>query len=125
MRTIRGVLTALALVASAALPVVADAGAIWAPATLDQYFRLEWGQAPAAGGATIAGHVTNLGNGPAERMQLLVERLDAAGAVVGSSTAWVVGVVPANRRTYFTARVPAAAAYRVSILAFDWMDCRN
>ena len=46
--------------------------------------------------------------------------LDAAGNVVGSTTTWVLGGVPANNRTWFTTHVPAAAGYRVEILSFDW-----
>lgn len=114
---------ALALVALAA-PAV-SAGAAWSQATLDQYFRVQWDTAPAAGGVAVSGSVTNVGNGPAHRMQVAVERLDAGGAVVGSTTAWVPGDISAGQRGYFTARVPAAAAYRVRILAFDWANCRN
>jgi hypothetical protein len=106
-------------------PAVAGAGTAWAPATLEQYFRVEWSATPALGSSSVSGSVTNLGAGPAERVQLLVESLDAAGTVVGSSAAYVVGGVPASQRGYFSARVPAAATYRVRIVAFDWAGCRN
>ena len=102
-------------------PAVAGAGQMWAPATLAQYFRVEWESSKGA----VSGYVTNLGNVPAERMQVLIEQLDAAGAVVGSTRASVLGIVPANQRSYFEARVPAAAAYRVQIVAFDWIGCRG
>ena len=120
MRTLAAVL-ALALLA----PLAAAAGPTWSPATLEQYFRVEWQATPAAGGSSVSGWVTNVGAGPAERVQLLIERLDAAGAVVGTAPAWVVGDLPANQRGYFTARVPAAPSYRVRIVAFDWANCRN
>ena len=70
-------------------------------------------------------HVDNVGNVPVDRMQILVERLDAGGAVVGTSRAWVMGVVVPLHRTHFTARVAPAASYRVSILTFDWSNCRD
>jgi len=123
MRTLRSLAGALALVALVA--PAARAGVAWSQATLDQYFRVQWDATPADGGVAVSGTVTNVGSGPAHRMQVAVERLDTAGAVVGSTTAWVVGDIPAGQRGYFTARVPAAASYRVRVLAFDWANCRN
>ncbi|HEY2993113.1 MAG TPA: FxLYD domain-containing protein [Methylomirabilota bacterium] len=123
MCTRQTVLVALMLIAVA--PITAAAGTVWAPATLDQYFRVEWVATSGPGGSSVSGYVTNIGAGPAERVQLVVEGLDAAGSVVGASMAWVVGDLPANQRGYFTARVPAAPAYRVRVVAFDWANCRN
>ena len=117
------VLVALMLMAVA--PLTAGAGTAWAPATLDQYFRVEWAATSGPGGSAVSGHVTNIGPGAAERVQLVVERLDVGGTVVGTSMAWVVGELPANQRGYFTTRVPTAPAYRVRIVAFDWTNCRN
>jgi hypothetical protein len=57
----------------------------------------------------------------ASHMQLAIERLDAAGQVIGTSTTWVLGDVPPNNRAYFTTRVEPAASYRVRILSFDWV----
>jgi hypothetical protein len=34
-------------------------------------------------------------------MRLQIERLDTSGAVVGSSTVWVLGGVPVDGRAYF------------------------
>jgi hypothetical protein len=107
------------------LPVAATAGPIQAPATIDEYFRLEWQATPGARGPEIAGSIDNVGNLPVDRMQLLVERLDAAGTVIGSSRTWVMGVVVPLHRSYFTTRVAPAASYRVSILTFDWANCRD
>jgi hypothetical protein len=121
MRTLAAALALVVLV-----PLAAAAGPlVWSPATLEQYFRVEWAVTPAADGSALSGWVTNIGAGPAERVQLLVERLDAAGSIVGTSTTWVVGDLPANQRGYFSARVPVAPAYRVRIVAFDWANCRN
>jgi hypothetical protein len=115
-----GALTLLAVGAAGA-----GAGPVWSPETLERYFRVEWAAAPVASGSSVTGWVTNVGPGPAERIELVIERLDATGAVVGSSRTWVVGGLPASQRGSFGARVPAAAAYRVRILAFDWANCRN
>jgi len=107
------------------LPSVGTAGSLHTDATIDEYFRLEWHTAPGAGGSEIAGHVDNIGNLPVDRMQLLVERLDDRGAVLGTSRTWVMGVVIPRHRTYFTTRVAPAPSYRVSILTFEWMNCRD
>ncbi len=107
------------------LPAAGTAGPIHADATITEYFRLEWQAAPGTRGPEIAGYVDNVGSVPVDRMQILVERLDAAGTIVGSSRAWVMGVVAPQHRNYFTTRVAPAASYRVSILTFDWSNCRD
>jgi hypothetical protein len=119
----RAVLAAAAL--ALLLPAAGGAGPIHADATLAEYFRLEWRATPGARGADIAGYVDNVGNVPVDRMQLLVERLDAGGVVLDSSRTWVMGVVAPLHRTYFVTRVSLAPAYRVRILTFDWTNCRD
>jgi hypothetical protein len=118
-------LSTLLLAGVALLPVTVSAGALYSDETLARYFRLQWESAAGPRGAAITGHVENLQVFPFDRIQLLVERLDASGGVIGRSTAWVVGPLPAHQRAYFTARVPSAAAYRVSISSFDWANCRD
>jgi hypothetical protein len=117
-------LLALLLAGAALLPVGAAAGT-HADATVEQYFALQWEPAPGARGPALAGDVRNLGNLPVERMQLLVEPLDHTGAVVGSFRTWVLGQIPAHTSAYFHTRVPPASAYRVSILTFEWSNCRD
>ena len=108
------------------LPAAATtASSIQADATIAEYFRLQWEATPGTRGSEIAGYVDNVGNVPVDRMQVLVERLDAGGAVVGTSRAWVMGVVVPMHRSYFTTRVAPAASYRVTILTFDWTNCRD
>ena len=71
---------------------------------------------------TISGYVYNLEGGYiADRMTLLIERLDASGRVIGSSTTWVLGGVPPGNRSYFSTRVEPAASYRVRVNSFDWI----
>lgn len=93
---------------------------IFAPESLDRYFRLEWQATRDGKGPSIEGYVYNQGAQHAERMLLVIERLDGAGNVVGSSTVWVLGLVPMGNRAYFRASVPEAASYRVRVLSFDW-----
>jgi hypothetical protein len=116
---------AFLLAVAVLLPAVGTASPIQADATIAEYFRLQWEATPGTRGSEIAGYVDNVGNVPVDRMQILVERLDAAGAVVGTSRAWVMGVIVPMHRSYFTTRVAPAASYRVSILTFDWTNCRD
>ena len=93
---------------------------IYAPQTLERYFRLEWTVTRDRKGPAIEGYVYNMSRRLVERMRLQIERLDAAGTIVGSSAVWVLGTVPIESRAYFQASVPAAASYRVQVLTFDW-----
>jgi hypothetical protein len=99
--------------------VVASAQ-MWAPQTLERFFRLEWEVKQARKGPMIEGYVYNLGAQNAEHLQLQIDRLDNSGGVVGTSTIWVLGEVPRNNRAYFGASVGEAASYRVQVLSFDW-----
>lgn len=92
----------------------------YAPESLDRYFRLEWQATRGAKGPAIEGYVYNQGAQNAERMLLVIERLDSGGNVAGRSTVWVLGMVPMGNRAYFRAAVPEAASYRVRVLSFDW-----
>jgi len=117
---------AAALAIAVLLPAAGVAGPLHADDTLERYFRVEWAAGTAdTRGPEIAGYVENVSNFPFDRMRLVVERLDGAGSVVGASTTWVMGVVSPRHRNHFTTRVPAAAAYRVRVLSFDWANCRD
>src|SRR5262249_60184191 len=95
--------------------------AIDADETLDRHFRIEYDVSPAAARTTLSGYVYNQRAGyRAERMQLSIERLDAAGKVIGTSTTWVFGGVPPSSRAFFSTRVEPAASYRVQVLTFEW-----
>jgi len=97
----------------------ARAAEIYAPETLDRYFKLEWSRT----GQKVDGYVYNTGNRRAAHMILLVEGLDGAGRLVTKTTTWVRDVPP-NNRAYFQVPVPTAAAYRVSVQSFDWVEDR-
>ena len=100
---------------------VAASAQLYAPESLERYFRLEWEITRARNGARIEGYVYNLnGAQNAEHLRLQIHRLDNAGGVVGTSTVWVLGEVPKNNRAYFGASVGEAANYRVQVLSFDW-----
>ena len=117
MRREIAVLTATALLFTSG---AASAAQIYAPQTLERYFRLEWTVTRDRKGPAIEGYVYNMSRRLVERMRLQIERLDATGTIVGSSAVWVLGTVPIESRAYFQASVPAAASYRVQVLTFDW-----
>ena len=70
------------------------------------------------------GYVYNSSNRRAGHMQLLVEGLDPAGAVV-SKTSTSVRDVPPNNRAFFETSVGEEPSYRVSIISFDWIEERD
>jgi len=113
MRTTIAALALATLLAGAGQAVGQDGAS-------DRYFRIDWQVAGSRNGPAIDGYVHNLGLRDAERIRLRIERLDAGGAVVGSSSVWVLSTAPVNGRAYFKAAVPAAASYRVSVSTFEW-----
>jgi hypothetical protein len=121
MRWIR-VVFLLMLAAVASTAAVERAGAAsYAQETLDRYFRVEFDVSRASPRATIGGYVYNQHPGyTADRMRLSIERLDASGQVIGTSSTWLLGGVPPGNRAYFSARVEPAAAYRVQVESFEW-----
>ncbi len=117
-RSLLGLATALILLGVAG-PTNAPtrAAELYAPETLDRYFKLEWSRA----GKNVNGYVYNTGNRRAAHMILLVEGLDGSGKQVTKTTTWVRDVPP-NNRAFFEVAVPTAAAYRVSVQSFDWVE---
>lgn len=117
-RSLLGLATALILLGVAG-PTNAPtrAAELYAPETLDRYFKLEWSRA----GKNVNGYVYNTGNRRAAHMLLLVEGLDGSGKPVTKTTTWVRDVPP-NNRAFFEVAVPTAAAYRVSVQSFDWVE---
>jgi hypothetical protein len=118
----RTLLVLAAVLTSAAGTFVpsAPAGDVVSKETIDAYFRLEWSKS----GRKVNGYVYNSSNRRAGHMQLLVEGLDPAGAVV-SRTPTSVRDVPPNNRAFFEVSVGEAPAYRVSIVSFDWVEERD
>jgi hypothetical protein len=89
--------------------------------TLDRYLRIEYQLEPSAAQPLVSGYVYNMHPGlPADRMQLAIDALDASGKVVGTSSTWILGGVPAGNRGYFSVPVVPAASYRVQVLFLDW-----
>lgn len=88
----------------------------------DRYFRLEWEARPSGRrGPSVAGYLYNDDGAPATNIRILVQTLDGAGAVTGSTVTLVPGTAPGNGRLYFEQRVPAAAGYRLRVLSWDFI----
>jgi hypothetical protein len=70
----------------------------------------------------LSGYVYNQRAGyRTEQMLLSIERLDASGNVIGTSTTSVLGGVPPGSRAFFITRVEPAASYRIQVLSFEWL----
>ena len=116
-----GVRLALVLAAVVSVATGTAAATNYAQESLDRYFRIEYQVEPSAARPVVSGYVYNMHPGlPADRMQLAIEALDASGKVVGTSSTWIVGGIPAGNRGYFSATVVPATSYRVQVLFFDW-----
>jgi hypothetical protein len=108
----------VALLLASAAP--GRAQTLYVPETTDRYFRIEFDVSRNRKGPAVEGYVYNRGRQAAQRVRLQIQRVDAAGSVVGSSTIWVHGDVPMEARAFFSASVPEAASYRVQVVSFDW-----
>lgn len=120
-------ITAFAFAAAAVLalePVATPApvAALSAPSGIDSRIRLDWEAGTRRGGKpVIRGYVYNDHGRPASDVHLLVETLDASGAVTARTIGFVVGTVQFNDRIYFEVPLKATgASYRVTVTSFDW-----
>jgi hypothetical protein len=109
----------MVLLATLLLAASVTAEPLYAPESLERYFRLEWQVLP---GPALEGYVYNKTDMRAGRMQINIEQLDPAGNVLGQTREWVLGDLPPGGRAFFKARVPQAASYRVTVLFFNWVD---
>jgi hypothetical protein len=118
-------LATMAILAMTGLDPTPPAGALPATSSVDSRLRLDWEVGTRHGGRpVIQGYIYNDYLRAAAEVQLLVEAVDASGAVVSRDVGFVRGAVLFKDRAYFEVPVKTAgASYRVSITAFDWKDC--
>lgn len=86
----------------------------------DSRLQLEWETASRRGAPIVRGYVINTNGYQAANVLLMVERVDANGAVIGKQIGWASSMVPNFGRAYFELKVAPAAEYRVRILSWDW-----
>ena len=116
------VLASAAILALGPVAMPTPAAAVSAPSGIDPRIRLDWEAGTRRGGKpVIRGYVYNDYGRAAADVRLLVETLDASGAVIAKTIGFVHGVVQFNARTYFEVPLKAAgASYRVTVTSFDW-----
>src|SRR5882724_1927608 len=122
MTTINALVLATATVLALGLalgPIVMPAPA---PSGIDPRIRLDWEAGTGRGGKpAIQGYLYNDYGRPASDIHLLVETLDASGAVIARTIGFVQGTVQFNDRIYFEVPLKATgASYRVTVTSFDW-----
>jgi hypothetical protein len=89
----------------------------------ERHFRLDWTAQGPPSGRAIDGYIYNNYGSHASNVQILAQALDGSGSLVGQQLAWVPGGVPPLSRSYFKVpALPAAASYRVSVWAYDWLQ---
>ncbi|HEY6415428.1 MAG TPA: hypothetical protein VIX41_04295, partial [Acidimicrobiales bacterium] len=100
MKTIKAVVLAMGtLLAGAPIGAPTPAAAVSAPSGIDPRIRLDWDAGTRRGGKpVIQGYVYNDYGRPATDVHLLVETLDASGAVTARTIGFVQGVVQFNDR---------------------------
>ena len=87
----------------------------------ERYFRLEWQAADTNGSPVVHGRIRNEYGFTAQKVRLLVDSLDAIGAVTAQTIAYLAFDLTPGTGAYFEVRVPArAASYRVSVFQWDW-----
>ena len=116
---------AFASVLVAAASGIAQGAAMLTPLVVDgeRYFRVEWQAADTNGRPLVHGRIRNEYGFPARKIRLLVDSLDATGAVIAQTLVYVPFDVSPGTGAYFEARLPArAASYRVSIFQWEWIQ---
>jgi hypothetical protein len=89
----------------------------------ERYFTVQWQAADTNGRSDVHGTIRNEFGFGARKVRLLIDSLDATGAVTAQTIAYVPFALPPGTASYFEARVPArAAAYRVTVFQWEWVQ---
>ena len=123
MKAIKVLVLALAtILATEPTGALSPAAAVIVPSGIDYRLRLDWEAGTTRRGRpVIRGYVLNDHGRPASDVRLLVETLDASGAVVARTIGFVHGLVHFNDRAYFEVPLKTpGASYRVTVTSFDW-----
>jgi hypothetical protein len=89
----------------------------------ERYFTLEWHSADTGGRPVVWGRVRNEYGFPARKVRVLVDSLDASGAITAQTLAYVPFDLTPGTGAYFEAHVPArAASYRVAMYQWEWVQ---
>lgn len=90
----------------------------------ERYFSVTWEPFERRGQPYLSGYIVSSYGVTATRVQLLVDSLDASGNIAAQRVEWLGGSnLPGFSRSYFEVPIrERAAAYRVSIFAFDFVQ---
>ena len=89
----------------------------------ERYFTLQWETADDKGLPHVQGVIRNEFGFGARKVRLLVDSLDAAGAVTDQTIVYVQGDLLPGSQYYFDTRVRArAAGYRVLVFQYEWIQ---
>ena len=87
----------------------------------EAFFAVDWQPGDRRGRPVVTGHVVNTFGISTHNVRVLVESLDAAGQVTGTTIGYVNGDVLPGARIYFEVPVERPApVYRVVVLSWDW-----
>lgn len=86
----------------------------------ERIFRLEWDRKD----RQVSGYLYNDSPYTVQRVQLLVDALDAGGDVVGQRVAWAApGAMSPFTRAYFSVTAPPGGSqYRVRVFSYDRVE---
>jgi hypothetical protein len=87
-----------------------------------EFFQVEWEVSQRAGHPLLTGYVRSVWKYGARWMQILVDRVDASGALIDQRLVWLPSSVPSRSQVYFEVRVEPAASYRVAVFAYELPD---
>ena len=117
----RALLSTMVVLALASFLPMPPATAMSATSSVDARIRLDWEVETRHGRPFIQGYVYNDSLRAACNVQVLVETLDASGAVIAREVGFVRGAVGFNDRIYFEVPIKTpGASYRVSVTGFAW-----
>ncbi len=88
----------------------------------ERLFTVDWKPAQHRGNPVVEGYVTNVSPYHTTHIRVLVESLDAGGAVTNQRIAWLPGDLLGGGRAFFQVPAAPAPAYRVRIFSYDRIE---
>ena len=89
----------------------------------ERYFKLQWESADQNGRPGVRGSIFNDYGFAARKVRLLIDSLDATGAVTAQTIAYLPFDLTPGTQSYFEAQVPARAErYRVVLFEWEWIQ---
>jgi hypothetical protein len=106
-------------------PAVATGKSPLEPAIVgwEQFFKVSWEPGERGGKSVVRGTVEHTYGTPVTRVQLLVDSLDASGAILNQQVVWLPGDLVGFQTAYFEVPVrQPAPAYRVRVFGWERIE---